>query len=751
MHAGTNRERWGRLRIGAMLLLVVAIVAIAYVPLARNGFVGWDDLDNIAENPALRRPITEQIRWAWQTTLLGVYQPLSWMLYTAQAAIFDIRADAVHLTTLALHLFCTIAFFAVARRLLRLGFERHQRVGVGALTLGATAATLFFAAHPLRVESVAWASGQPYVLCCLFFLLCVYAYLKSQVDGASRRERWTWYAASIAFCAAAVLSKGIAVSIVVVLLVLDVYPLRRLRLSWNGFRSMSAVRVIAEKIPFAILVAVAIWKGTEATQSNAALSYLGGVDRLAIAAYGLTFYLHKTFIPLGLSAYYPLPLNFVATDWPFVVSGATVLALTTFLIAMHRRWPGGLAAWTCYVAALAPVLGVVQHGSQIAADRYSHFACMGIAVLIGAGVAACAQARRSAVLTVGTVGAVALASLTWRQVTVWRDSLSLWMHATAVNSRNDFAVNNAGVALYQIGRVDEAVERYERAAEMNRTFEEPPYNLGVIMAARDDTAAAIRWYEEALRRKPAMAKARNNLGNIYMRLRNIEQAIECYKTAINLEPQSPGRDEHGRDPIIANTYASLGTAYGATGRASEAIAAFEESLVRDPENPDALFGMALAYVESADPQAAVPYLKRLIIVQPERADARELLMTALRAAGRHREVADLLRATLVDAPDDVVALNNLAWLLATSPDDAVRNGAEALRLARRACELAGPSALVPRATLAAAFAETGAYDDAIATASVVRAQADAAGAADLVAIIDRQIGEYRAHRAIRER
>src|SRR5207244_2221065 len=385
----TSAQRWVR---WLAPLLVALFTLAAFLAALHTQFVNWDDKDNFLDNPHYRGLGWTHLRWMW-TTHLGHYIPLTWMTLGLDYLLWGMNPVGYHLTSLLLHAANAVVFFFVVRRILTRALPSLSEHGY-ALAVSSGLAALVFAIHPLRVESVAWVTERRDVLSGLFYLVTILVYLRA-CEGEERGRRWYWLA--VATFVLALLSKSMVVNLPVVLLILDVYPLRRLGGS-IGWWSAPARRVYVEKIPFVLLAAAASAIAVMAQSSVHAavsLAQLSALDRLAVAAYGLSFYLWKTIVPLNLSPLYELrpPVNPGAT--PFILSYGVILAITAIILALRRRVPGLPAAWLVYVVVLLPVLGIVQSGPQIAADRYTYLAGLGWAILAGAGLLSCRRTSRT--------------------------------------------------------------------------------------------------------------------------------------------------------------------------------------------------------------------------------------------------------------------------------------------------------------------------------------------------------------------
>src|SRR5205809_1371658 len=459
--------------------LVPALIALvtfaAFLPVLQNQFVNWDDEDNFLDNPDYRGLGWTHLHWMW-TTHLGHYIPLTWMTLGLDYLLWGMNPVGYHLTSLLLHAANAVAFFFVVRRILTLALPSPSERG-HALAVSAGFAALVFSIPPLRVESVACVTERRDVLSGLFYLVAILLYLRACERGARGRG---WYWLSVAVFVGALLSKSMVVNLPVVLVILDVYPLRRLGGS-IGWRSEPARRVYVEKIPFVLLAAAASAIAVMAQSSVhavASLAQLSVPGRVAICTYGLSFYLWKMVVPVNLSPVYELrpPVN--PWETPFVLSYGVVVGLTAIVLALRRRVPGVPAAWVAYIVVLLPVLGIFQSGPQIAADRYTYLAGLGWATLAGAGVLWCWGATRLLLPGSAVCALVGLAALTWTQVHVWHDSEKLWTHALAIDPNSSMAQNNLGTVLADQGKLTEAINRYQRALQIRPNYAEAHHNWG---------------------------------------------------------------------------------------------------------------------------------------------------------------------------------------------------------------------------------------------------------------------------------
>jgi len=635
-------------------LIVLATLA-AFFPTLQNGFVNWDDGYNFVNNPHYRGLGWAQIRWMFTSfSHLGHYVPLTWLTLGLDYLLWGMNPAGYHLTGLVFHAAVAVVFYFLTLRLLGLATQGAAASPDGATRIAATFAALLFSVHPLRVESVAWATERRDVVSGLFFLLTIIAYLRAGAADPNSRPHRLWLNASLLGFAAAILSKEIVMTLPVVLLVLDAYPLRRLKLDER--------RAWREKLPFWLLAAAGAAIAILARDPEgrfAPLEEHGIMARIAQAAFGLLFYLRKTLLPLGLSPFYPLsvPLNPLAT--PFVLSGLVVLAITGGLLAARHRFPAGLAVWIYFFTVLSPVLGFAQQGEQIVADRYSYLASFGLAVLGGAGLLRILRAReRGAIgrplvlVTLSTaVGIVALyGMLTWRQVGIWHDSITLWTRVLEITPDSYFAHYNLANALSRSGRIPEAIGHYRHSLELDPVQPEAHNNLGNIFSAAGKPAEAIMHYQRSLEIDPTQAKVRLSLGNVLVGQGKYAAAAEQYRKALQIRPNHAETHnnlgialaEQGKtaeavvayrqairlEPSLINAHNNLGNVLLSERKFIEAAAAYQEALKLKPNYAHARFNLARLYLELHQREAALEQQRILADIEPNMARRLAEMMAA---------------------------------------------------------------------------------------------------------------------------
>jgi tetratricopeptide (TPR) repeat protein len=665
----------------AIPLGIFALTFLAFLPSLWNGFVDWDDPLNLTENPDYRGLGWSQLKWMFGGNNTNFYMPLTWLTYGLDYTLWGMNPAGYHLTSLILHALNACVFYFVALRLLRAAW-RGEFARDSALRAGAALAALLFALHPLRVESVVWATERRDVLSGLFYLLAILAYLRSLEPGAAATPRgraWYWSAVAAGLCA--LLSKPMAVSLPVILVLLDIYPLRRLGFGPVSWLAPAARRVWLEKVPFVLCSAatsvVALLRLGELIDPTA-LPPVNWLGRFAVSVYALAFYLWKTLVPWSLSALYEQPLPLDPTAWPFVLSALAVAAVTVTAVSLRRRWPSLLTVWLTFVVVLLPVLGIIQIQSMIAADRYTYLACLGWALLAGGILASAIEAHAAGRLgkrAMALIALVALAlpiglgGLAWMQTRVWRDSETLWAHTVAVTP-SARAHLHWGRTLIREGKPDEAIPQLREALRLRPGYAFARFDLGVALEAQGDLPAAVDEYRAVLRDRPDVANVHYSLGSALHRLGRPAEAIEQYEAALRLEPN------------FWPAHVNLGAALAAQGRLTEAVEHYRQALRANPRIAVAENNLGRTLLRLDRPEEATQHFQRAVEIDPRNADARNNLGSALAREGKIVDAIDQFEAALRLSPAYAEAHSNLgiALMRANRPADAADHFRKALEI-----------------------------------------------------------------------
>lgn len=680
---------WRDPRTWGVGLLVAAVVFGTYADSLRSSF-NYDDEVNIIENPNYRGFNAERLQWMFTTFHMGHYQPLSWMSLGLDYLIWGQEPFGYHLTNLILHVANAVLVYALA--LVVLGARR----GAAAVPeqprwltpVVAGLAALLFANHPLRVESVVWITERRDVLSSFFLLLAVLLYLRAQVSV--RVGGWAvWLAGAIVVFTLSLLSRAMGVTLPVVLLILDWYPLRRLGGRPGGWTDAQARRVYLEKLPFLILAAGFAVVAPLAQQSAAAtvgLAEHGVAARLVQACYGLVFYLWKTVIPYGLAPLYRLRTPLPVTDVKYLVPVVLVVAGLVGLRARWRQWPWLAASALLYFVLLAPVLGFAQAGRQEVADRYSYLPAVVGAILAGAGLLrlwqdAGRRASAPAVTAAATLAVAVLSILTWWQSLVWMTPESLWRHAVR-HAPSATAYQNLAAVLAQQGRLDESIEQSRLALQDEPLHERAMRGLAKALTDTKRYSDALPVWEQLIKHAPDEAQVRFEYARTLQELRRPFDAIAQYREALRLDPDLPG------------AHVNLGGLLLAQDRVDEAIMHYKRALACQPDHADAHYNLGNALLRRGDYELALDAFRVALVARPDFPEAATNLAITLARLGRTDEAEQAYRDILRRDPNRGVARYNLARLLAESGrrDEARAELREMLRrnpqdaLARRALQ-----------------------------------------------------------------
>lgn len=635
--------------------LIVLLVFLAYLPALHCGFI-WDDDSYVTENLTLHDLGGLQRIW-FQVGAVPQYYPMVHTSFWLEYHLWGLNPVGFHAINVLLHATAAILLWQVLRRL---------------QIPGAWLAAILFALHPVEVESVAWVTERKNVLSAVFYFaaaLCYLRFVEWGKTGAPNRLRWSWYGAALALFLAALLSKTVACSL----------PAALLLVCWWKKGRLQRGDVVPLLPFFALGVGLGLmtaWMEKTHVGAQGPEWSLTFADRCLIAGRAVWFYAGKLVWPAQLTFIYPRWEIQPEVWWQWLFPIAAIGAVAGLWLARRRMGRGPLVAVLFFVGTLGPALGFVNvypMRYSFVADHFQYLAAVGLITLGAAGLA------RLPRLIPATLVAL-LAALTWQQTGIYRNLDILWRDTLAKNPDCWLAHNNLGIYLYNEGRMEEAMDHYQKAIRINPNRFDTFYNLGAALAAEGRFDEAIANYHLALQINPNYAYALNNLGIALANQGRLDEAIPCYRQAIQIEPDFPG------------ALNNLGVALAASGQLDEAIEAFHKSIQINPTSSSTLNNLG----------------------------------HVLAARGRFEEAIENYHQAIQINPDFAEALNNLAWVLAASPDDKLRNGAGAVRLAERACELTRHGQPWFMRTLAAAYAEAGRFPEAVAAAE--KAEQLAAGA-----------------------
>lgn len=579
------------------LLLVVATLAL-YNPVNRHPFVNYDDDRYITENPHVHNGLTwRTITWAFTATEQGNWHPLTWLSHALDYQLFHQNPAGHHFTSLLIHAANAVLLFLFL-------MYATRRLGPSLFVAA------LFALHPINVESVAWVAERKNVLCTFFFFATLIAYC-----WYARQPDWRRYLVFAGLFVLGLMSKPMVITLPFVLLLLDYWPLGRIRGGRADATAAPLSKLVVEKLPLIALSAASAVITMQAQRAGGAMRSTAQFSlavRLENAVMAYAMYLWKMIWPSHLSPIYPHPGDSLA-GWQVGTSALVLLAVTAVALKFRaRRYL--LTGWLWFLGTLVPVIGLVQVGDQAMADRYAYIPLVGIFIMIAWRIADLADSKQIG-LVVRVIPAacvlLALSFATNRQLGYWSSNYDLWTHAVAVTGRNFIAQDNLGGALLWLGKTDEAYLHFQAAAEINPLDPMSRSNLGAYLQEHGHMAEAIEKYNRVitLTSDPGLLAATYaNLGAAYRKLGEDEKARTSYDQALQLNPNQYNAylglgellEKQSRlDDAISNYskavelrptdtgFLLLGRALERTGRRSEALAAYQAALKLSPEMPEA--------------------------------------------------------------------------------------------------------------------------------------------------------------------
>jgi len=628
---------------------LVLVIGALYAQVHNFQFMNYDDPDYVLENPHVR---AGDAGWAFTSMEHANWFPITWLSHMLDVELYGLRSGAHHLTSVAIHALSALLLFGLLRKITG---ERWPSAFVA----------FVFAAHPLHVESVAWIAERKDVLCALFFIFTLWAYARYvERPGAMR------YAVMLVAFAFGILSKPMIVTLPFVVLLMDVWPLRRF-----------SRKVWVEKIPLFGLSAVACSIAYVAQRRGGAVSsQLPFGLRLENAAVSYVTYIAQFFWPAKLAVFYPFPAAVPAWEWVaalFVLIAITIVSMRSAAVAV---------GWLWYLGTLVPVIGLVRIGLQSRADRYTYIPLIGFSIALAWGFSALVKQHRWLAAPVAA-WACAICAVTFVQAATWHDSITVFEHALKVTDGNYVAHNNLGAALRHAGRRADAFPHFEEAIRLRPRYPEAQNNLGEALLAAGRVEDALPHVAEALKLDPKLAEAHVNMGTIDNKRGRPELAEAEYRAALELNPLSaeahdglavvltdtnrtPEALQHALEAVALNpgdadAHYNLGRLYGLTGRTEEAIEQFRDTVHLEPASAEAHFNLGIAYARKDKMNQAVAEFQAAIRYKPDYVGAHFNLGSALARLGRYDEAiaefseALLLNPDLTEARDAITYIRSL--------------------------------------------------------------------------------------------
>ena len=607
-------------RIGICLLLA-ALTLTVYGQVGHFGFIGFDDPLYVSDNPHVTAGLSSgSIAWSFsfEDKEKTYWHPLTWLSHMLDVELYGLHAGPHHWTNVALHLINSLLLFLGLTRL------------TGSLWRSAVVAGLF-AVHPLHVESVAWVAARKNLLSTTFWMLTTFAYLHyAKKPGMAR------YVTLTLVFLLGLLSKPMLVTLPWTLLLLDFWPLRRLRFAWKNFSlddrqtcesSLPAVgrqwEFVMEKLPLLGLSILASWLAADS------MKYTGVVVPFELVPLGLRIqnalvsilsYIGKMVWPEHLAVFYPYPE--VVSLWHTALSVLMLIGITAYACLGLRKRPYFIVGWLWFLGTLVPVSGMIQVGLWPAlADRWAYVPSIGLLVIIVWGGYACIArwsglAAKGAAAAVASILIITLTIVSHRQAGVWENGIALFQHAVEHTEGNFVAHNNLGAELYRVERSEEALYHFHEAVRLNSNYFFAHKNIGIDYLLHEKFVDAETWFAKALAINPRFAEGHHKMAATKFKLGKVKEALEHYGLALEINPQSK---------TIHNDFACLLMAIGQPGKA---VHFFRNALRLDPEYADANHNIGVAYFYLGQNENAERHFEKALALNPEYAQKQQKVKAA---------------------------------------------------------------------------------------------------------------------------
>ncbi|HEY3245066.1 MAG TPA: tetratricopeptide repeat protein [Phycisphaerae bacterium] len=751
------------------MLAVGAAACVAHWSVLDSKALSVDDGEYLTDNPLVQHPSWESAgRFLREvrapSTVKGYYQPLSMISLMLDYALAGSTGNLrpFHRTSLMLHVLNTI----LATLLLYQLFGNPWAAAIPGLLFGV---------HPLAVEPMAWIADRKTLLATFFALLSLVLYVRYARHTSAaplappNRQRSIIYLGCLFTYILSLMSKPTTTLLPVLLVLLDIWPLRRF-----------SRRTLLEKLPFVVLTVISIpitivsqsttWGVARPEQTPALRVPL-------IIAHNIVFYLYKVFIPLDMSAHYPPPQP-LDLSHPMVLAGVVGSGLLLAGLWLSLRWTRALLiGWLFFFVAVLPTMGVISFTNVVAADKFAYLPALGFMLPLAAGLAhvwkrPVRSAVRPAVLSAACALAIVLAVDTRRCLAHWENSEALFRYM--VRRAPNASVPRAGLgnALRELGRMDEAIMAYREAVRLEPRYIVARLNLANGLAQQNNPDAAIAHYRVILESDPAHLEALNNIANALAAEDRVDEALTFYRRYLALRPDSPAvqhnlglavarqreieafikqcEQSQQIKPDDAAAHFRLGQAYFAQGQIPEAIMLYRRAVSLSPALADYRKHLGLALMKRGIREEALRHLSEAANLTGDDADVRIALGALLAQSGRPLEAAEQYRQALRLKPELITVANNLAWLLATCDGASQHDIAEAVSLADRIRNQSDGKHPELLDTLAASYAAAGRFPEAVQTARQAIELASASGQKDLADQIRGRLRLYEAHRPYRE-
>ena len=612
-------------------LILATAILIVYWQVRHYEFIYLDDYLYVVDNHNLQNAfIFKGFTWAFTTLHAGFWQPLTWLSLMLDYTLYGMNAGGYHWTNVLFHIANSILVFLVLKQMTG---ARWQSGVVAAL----------FALHPLHVESVAWVTERKDVLSGFFWMLTMGMYAFYVQRPAISR-----YLLVLLVFTLGLMTKPMLVTLPFVLLLLDYWPLKRIRITIS--------RLVLEKIPFivlSILVNVATFYAQRHAGGLSSLDVIPLHLRIANVLNSYVSYIEKMVWPHNLAIFYPYS-DVAQPLWQIILFGLFILFVGSIVVYMLRGYPYLAVGWFWYLGTLVPVSGIVQTGGQAMADRFTYIPLLGLFIMIAWGIPDLIKTwhyRKEFIsIMTGTI-LVILTICTWLQLQHWQNNRTIFKNALNVTKNNYVAHSNMGSVLLKERRFNEAIVHFAETIRIKPDDVEACNNLGYAYIFQGDLDRATFYFLEATRIKPGHVKANNNLGHVFLKQKRFNEAINRYREVLRIEPENAMTHNHiglayayqgdldmatfyfleaiRLKPDYADAHNNLGNLFLSQKKFEAAQKQFQEALLFKPDFATAHYNMGLVLIQSGDIAGAIQRFRQVLRIDPDNERAKIYLSKAL--------------------------------------------------------------------------------------------------------------------------
>ena len=617
-----------------IIFVLILCTLVVYWQVKDFNFAGYDDELYITDNTHVQTGLTfESIKWAFTAFHAGNWHPLTWLSHMLDCELYGLNPTGHHWTNVELHIANTLLLFFILFKM------------TGALWRSALVAALF-ALHPLHVESVAWVAERKDVLSTFFGMLTILAYIRYV-----KKRNLLRYSLVFIFLSLGLMSKPMLVTMPFVLLLLDFWPLERLKY-YSPKQSSKLFSLILEKISLFIPVIISSVLTILAQKEVGALysfEALPITTRIANALISYNNYIIKTIWPQNLAVFYPHPFGTLSL-WYVFLAALAIAVISFFSIRSFKQHPYVAVGWFWYVGTLIPVIGFIQVGAQAMADRYTYIPLIGLFIIAAWGMPDLLKKwhyNRIILVIFSIIIIFAFSTRSYFQIRHWENSTAVFKNAVKVTENNWLAYNNLGLALMREGKLNDAVLNYKKALQIRPDYLTALDNIGIALHQLGRFEEALFYYSKALKIDPKHAGVHNNIANVLTALGKFEEAIKHYKKALLIEPE------------FAEAHYNIANVLVTQGKLEKAEFQFKETIKKDSGHSNAHYNLGCILLNQKEYKKALAHFAQVIKIKPDYKQAYNHIGIILLQFGKINEAENFFSKAVQIDSNYKDAINNL--------------------------------------------------------------------------------------------